>query len=197
MGLLGKVTRTGVAQLAEHWIPNPGVAGSIPSARVSVRLWWLVSLSRACRDNWGFTVNHAKTDGFWATLRSVNLYKKNQGRVARQLVAGAGAIAVCLLCWSMNQTLLADVGSVPRSLVTAVGVALGLWAIFRVVNLPQFAEFLIEVQHEMAKVSWPSWPSLQRSTAVVLFTMALLGTVLFLYDVVWHWVLKFINVLQF
>ena len=27
---------TGVAQLAEHWIPNPGVGGSSPSVRVAV-----------------------------------------------------------------------------------------------------------------------------------------------------------------
>lgn len=142
-------------------------------------------------------MNHAKSDGFWATFFSVNLYKKNQGRLARQLVAGAGALAVCLLSWSMSQTLLADVDSTVRIVISAVFAVAGLWAVYRVVNYPQFAEFLIEVQHEMAKVSWPSWPNLQRSTAVVLFTMALLSVVLFCYDVVWHWVLKVIRVLQF
>ena len=142
-------------------------------------------------------MNHAKSAGFWATLSSVNLYKKNQGRVARQLVGGAGALVVCLLCWSMNQTLLADAGSALRNTLTVVAAAVGLWAMFRVVNLPQFAEFLIEVQHEMAKVSWPTWPQLQRSTAVVLFTMGMLSLVLFCYDVVWHWVLKLVHVLQF
>lgn len=142
-------------------------------------------------------MNHAKSDGFWATFFSVNLYKKNQGRLARQLVAGAGALAVCLLSWSMSQTLLADVDSTVRIVISAVFAVAGLWAVYRIVNYPQFAEFLIEVQHEMAKVSWPSWPNLQRSTAVVLFTMALLSVVLFCYDVVWHWVLKVIRVLQF
>lgn len=97
----------------------------------------------------------------------------------------------------MYQSLLADAGSPVRGLVTTVCVVAGLWSVFRVVNLPQFAEFLIEVQHEMAKVSWPSWPTLKRSTAVVLFVMALLGVVLFCYDVVWHWFLRLINVLQF
>lgn len=97
----------------------------------------------------------------------------------------------------MSQTLLADVDSTVRIIVSAVVAVAGLWAAYRVVNYPQFAEFLIEVQHEMAKVSWPSWPNLQRSTAVVLFTMALLSVVLFCYDVVWHWVLKLIHVLQF
>lgn len=142
-------------------------------------------------------MNHAKSDGFWATLFSVNLYKKNQGRLARQLVAGAGALTVCLLSWSMSQTLLADVDSTVKALVSTVFAVAGLWTVFRVVNYPQFAEFLIEVQHEMAKVSWPSWPNLQRSTAVVLFTMGLLSVVLFCYDVVWHWVLRVIHVLQF
>jgi len=97
----------------------------------------------------------------------------------------------------MSQTLLADVDSTVRSIVPVVVAAAGLWAVYRAVNYPQFAEFLIEVQHEMAKVSWPSWPNLQRSTAVVLFTMALLGAVLFCYDVAWHWVLRVIHVLQF
>ena len=97
----------------------------------------------------------------------------------------------------MNQSLLADVGTVGRGVVTAVCVVAGLWAVFRVVNYPQFAEFLIEVQHEMAKVSWPGWPQLRRSTAVVLFTMGMLGVILFCYDVVWHWVLRLIHVLQF
>lgn len=142
-------------------------------------------------------MSHAKSGGFRETLLSVNLYKKNQGRVARQLTAGAFAIGVCLLCWAMNQTLLADVGSAARGIITTVCAIAGLWVVFRFVNFPQFAEFLIEVQHEMAKVSWPSWPQLQRSTAVVLFTMGLLSVVLFCYDVAWHWVLRLIHVLQF
>lgn len=142
-------------------------------------------------------MNQGKSGGFWDTLFSVGLYKKNQGRVARQLVAGAGALATALLCWSMNETLLTEV---PKSVGMGVTFGLfvvGIWVVFRVVNMPQFAEFLIEVQHEMAKVAWPSVPMLKRSTAVVLFTMGLLSLVLFCYDVVWHWVLRLIRVLQF
>jgi len=144
-----------------------------------------------------FTVNQAKSGSIWSTFLNVDLYKKNQGRLARQIVAGAVAATVCLLSWSMNQTLLADANPIVRGVGTAVFLVIGLWAAFRVVNLPQFAEFLIEVQHEMAKVSWPSWPTLRRSTAVVLFVMGLLSVVLFCYDVVWHWLLKLIHVLQF
>lgn len=97
----------------------------------------------------------------------------------------------------MNQSLLADANTAVRNGVTIVVGAIGLWVMFRVVNLPQFAEFLIEVQHEMAKVSWPSWPQLQRSTAVVLFTMGMLSAVLFCYDIAWQFVLRLVHVLQF
>ncbi len=142
-------------------------------------------------------MNQGKSGGLWETLFSVNLYKKNQGRVARQLVGGAGAVAVGLLSWSMNETLLADLSKPVGIGISVAFLAVGLWLIFRVVNLPQFAEFLIEVQHEMAKVSWPSWPMLKRSTAVVLFTMGLLSAVLFCYDVIWHWLLKLMRILQF
>lgn len=141
-------------------------------------------------------MNHAKTGSFRETFFSVGLYKKNQGRLARQLVAGAGALGVILLCWAMRQTLLADLNPTVATGVTVVCAAAGLWTVYRCVNLPQFAEFLIEVQHEMAKVAWPSWPQLQRSTMVVLFTMGLLSFVLFFYDLVWHWLLRAISVLQ-
>lgn len=142
-------------------------------------------------------VSQAKSGSFWSAFLSVDLYKKNQGRLARQLVAGAIAATVCLLAWSMNQTLLADAAPMVRNVVTAVFLVAGLWGAFRAVNLPQFAEFLIEVQHEMAKVSWPTWPTLRRSTAVVLFVMGMLSVVLFCYDVVWHWLLRLLHVLQF
>lgn len=97
----------------------------------------------------------------------------------------------------MNQTLLADSPATVRNIVTALFLVAGLWLAYRAVNVPQFAEFLIEVQHEMAKVSWPTWPTLRRSTAVVLFVMGMLSVVLFCYDVVWHWLLRLLHVLQF
>ncbi len=34
----------------------------------------------------------------------------------------------------------------------------GLWLCFRLVNMPRFADFLIAVEAEMNKVSWPTRP---------------------------------------
>jgi len=103
---------------------------------------------------------------------------------------------VVLLCWSMSLTLLADLKNVGVA-ISVVCAVVGIWIVYRCVNWPQFADFLIDVQHEMAKVSWPTWPQLKRSTIVVLVAMGLLSFVLFCYDLVWHWMLRLIQVLQF
>ncbi len=56
---------------------------------------------------------------------------------------------------------------------------------FRLVNMPRFADFLIAVEAEMNKVSWPSRGELIRSSIVVLITIVLLTVVLFAYDMFW------------
>ena len=56
---------------------------------------------------------------------------------------------------------------------------------FRVVNMPRFADFLIAVEAEMNKVSWPSRSELVRSSIVVLITIFVLAVVLFAYDMFW------------
>jgi preprotein translocase subunit SecE len=63
----------------------------------------------------------------------------------------------------------------------AVGL-LGAWAAFRVVNIPSFADFLISVEAEMNKVSWPSRGELYRASLVVIVVIFLLTAILFAYD---------------
>jgi preprotein translocase SecE subunit len=70
------------------------------------------------------------------------------------------------------------------------------WVIYRLVNWPLFAEFLISVEAEMNKVSWASKQELFRATIVVLSTMLFLGVVLFVYDFVWKEILVALRVLQ-
>ena len=41
-------------------------------------------------------------------------------------------------------------------LICGLLLLLGLWIGYRLVNMPQFADFLIAVEAEMNKVSWPS-----------------------------------------
>lgn len=140
----------------------------------------------------------AKSDNgsFWGELLATNLFKRNQGRLARQLTAGALILLVVAGAYTMSQGVLSSLSrSVQVGLPIVISVA-GAWIVFRLVNFPPFAEFLISVQGEMNKVSWASWDELVRATIVVLSTMFLLGVVLFVYDSWWTWFLSLIRVLQ-
>lgn len=72
---------------------------------------------------------------------------------------------------------------------------LGLWFSYRIVHWYKFAEFLIAVQNEMAKVSWPKKPELINSSIVVILTMFLFTLVLFIYDLVWQALLTSVGVM--
>lgn len=138
-----------------------------------------------------------RDSSYWVVLMQVGLYKRNQGKLVRQLTAGAALTAVALTAWTMSIHLLSD--SPPwleYGLPAFVAIA-GAWAVYRLVNYPPFADFLIDVEGEMSKVSWASVDELKRATVVVLTTMITLSLVLFLYDLVWLRALKFIGILQF
>jgi preprotein translocase subunit SecE len=142
----------------------------------------------------------AKVDretSFWTSLTHVGLYKRNQGRLVRQLTAGAALAAVLLIAWAMPIHLLSGTDPRVQYGVPVVVVLAGAWAVYRLVNYPPFADFLIDVEGEMAKVSWASAEEIKRATAVVLVTMGTLSLVLFLYDLVWVRVLKWMGILLF
>ena len=50
-----------------------------------------------------------------------------------------------------------------------------VWVSYRLVNVPGFADFLIAVEAEMNKVSWPTRTELFRSSIVVLIMIFALG----------------------
>ena len=55
---------------------------------------------------------------------------------------------------------------------------------FRLVNMPPFADFLISVEAEMNKVSWPTRASCFAASLVVIVVIFLLAAILFAYDLV-------------
>jgi preprotein translocase subunit SecE len=86
----------------------------------------------------------------------------------------------------------ADLGVV-RFLVPWILLAAGIWFLFRLVNVPRVADFLISVETEMAKVSWPSGSEVVRSSAVVIFLIFALAAILAAYDLFWWFVLRAIQ----
>ncbi|MES2791847.1 MAG: preprotein translocase subunit SecE [Planctomycetota bacterium] len=133
---------------------------------------------------------------FVTELSSLSLYKKTQGRLTRQLTFLAVVVGTVCACYQLSATWL-DLES--PAIRTGLPILLGVvmtWLAFRAVNYPPFAEFLISVQAEVAKVNWPSWGELKRATIVVIFAMFFLGAILFAYDFLWYKVLSLVGVLQ-
>ena len=126
-------------------------------------------------------------------LFSTGLYKANQGRMVRQftfftalIVAAFGCITLANGPLSLRHEVIKVTLSLSCWLLTA-------WVAFRAVNLPRFADFLISVESELARVTWPQRSEVSQATVVVLVTMASLGGFLFLIDLVWTWLLSVIG----
>jgi preprotein translocase subunit SecE len=126
-------------------------------------------------------------------LLSTGLYKANQGRMVRQFTFFTVLVIAAFGCIT-----LANGPLNPRPEVIKVSVSLSCWLItawisFRVVNYPKFADFLISVESELARVTWPQRTEVSQATVVVLVTMASLGGFLFLIDLIWTWLLSVIG----
>ncbi len=143
------------------------------------------------------TDNQAGAGTLLGGVLSFSLYKWNQGRITRQATFAALAVIIGTGAWQVSQiaTTMAsgeatgpDLGVV-RFLLPAGLVALGVWLAFRIVNIPRFAEFLIAVEAEMAKVSWPSGHEVFRSSIVVIFLIFFLAALLAAFDFFWWFLL--------
>lgn len=120
-------------------------------------------------------------------LFHASTYKPTQGRIVRQLTALAIGLIVALGCWSLYTTLTDSTSN--NAIVVGVPAALlviGLWISYRLINWPRFADFLIAVEAEMKKVTWPSREEVKRASVVVIVTIAILAISLFLFDVFWQ-----------
>ena len=47
-----------------------------------------------------------------------------------------------------------------------------------------FKTYINEVNEEMRKVNWPSWPNLKSSTGVVVFVSVLLAITVYAFDII-------------
>lgn len=121
-------------------------------------------------------------------LFQFGVYKRSQGRVTRQVTFAVLAATVVIGAWRLSVTMAGSTQAMQYGLPLLV-VGVGLWLAYRAVNLPRFADFLIAVEAEMNKVSWPTRDMLFRSSAVVMFTIFSLAFILFAYDIIWSWLL--------
>ncbi len=123
------------------------------------------------------------------------VYKPNQGRIVRQLTALAIWVIVGFGCWRMLSAMQgAFEAPYIDKVIPAVLLAAGLWFGFRLVNWPRFADFLIAVEAEMNKVTWPAKDELIRASIVVIFTIFFLAVTLFSFDILWQFIFSFLGV---
>ena len=131
-----------------------------------------------------------------ASMVSADLYQRKQGKIVRRCTAGAILLGFILAGQAFYNSVLIDFGSDASYYIVAGIYLLGAWFAFRVINYPVFADFLIDVETEMSKVTWRSWAELQRATVVVLVTMFMFSALLFGYDIAWQWFLTATGVLR-
>lgn len=134
----------------------------------------------------------AASDSGWRQLLQglarADLYKRSQGKLVRQVTCIAVWVGFAIGAWRLNVYLRATLDDSQTALayaIPAIVLAIGVWIGYRLVNLPTFADFLIAVEAEMNKVSWPSQPELIRASIVVIVLIFGLTVVLFAYDNVW------------
>jgi preprotein translocase subunit SecE len=116
-----------------------------------------------------------------AGIFTASRYKRTQGKIARQLTLAAMAVAVAVAAWKMSS--LAD-ESIGKYVVPLAVLAFGWWVSWRIVNVPRFADFLISVEAEMNKVSWPGRSELWRASMVVIVVIFFLAGLLYVYDII-------------
>ncbi len=147
--------------------------------------------------------SEARSAGFFASLFHHGLYKSTQGRIVRQVTFVTVSVIALLIAWEVGSIgFIADqfVDSAGRVTQTSNYVSLlvlgtiGLWVGYRIVNYPPFADFLIAVEAEMNKVSWPTWQELWRASLVVIFVIFAMALALWIFDLIWTFLFQWIGI---
>jgi preprotein translocase subunit SecE len=152
-----------------------------------------------------FWIRSGDLEGFMAKVErdtllnsivSTEIYQRRQGKIVRRSTGGVILLGFVLASQALYYSVLFDLGTTKAYWIVGAIIAVGAWLAFRIINHPPFAEFLIDVEAEMTKVTWPSWAELQRATVVVLATMFIFSILLFGYDIIWTKVLEWVGVLR-
>jgi preprotein translocase subunit SecE len=136
----------------------------------------------------------AARTGFWVELFQFGLYKPNQGRVVRQVTFFVVGLLGVLAAWEIQRAgLFGSLGGGSYIGMVVLG-AVGIWFGYRIVNYSTFADFLIAVEAEMNKVSWPTKRELWNASVVVMFVIFSMAAFLFLFDAIWTAIFEAIGI---
>ena len=129
-------------------------------------------------------------------------YKSGHGYYTRMGTAIGSGIMLVLGCWALYETLGGMRTENPTvkawlqaGIPAVVFAVLGV-LIFKLVNMQRFADFLIQTEGEMKKVSWSSKKEIITSTKVVIITVILMAAILAVIDISFAKIFEWIGVLK-
>ena len=129
-----------------------------------------------------------------AEMVQAGRYKRTQGKMARQATLIAIWVLIAVAAWQLFEQLV-GFDRIVQYIVPGLVVVVGFWIAYRLINWPTFADFLIAVEAEMNKVTWPSKAELWRSVVVVIILIFLLALLLFVFDLFWITIFKAIGLI--
>jgi preprotein translocase subunit SecE len=136
---------------------------------------------------------------FFQELLNVGIYKRSQGRITRQVTFAALALMFAIGFYQTHLILRThEVGGTLFGLkfwLPGILVLIGWWISYRLVNMPNFADFLIAVEAELNKVSWPTRTELVRSSVVVLICLLVMAAVIFGFDLIWYYIFRWMGII--
>jgi preprotein translocase SecE subunit len=83
-----------------------------------------------------------------------------------------------------------------RAIIPAVIFLLIAWGTFRILNTPRYADFMIDTEGEMKKVSWSTKKEIMTSTKVVISTVIIMAVLLVVVDIIFAEILTKVGVLK-
>ena len=138
---------------------------------------------------------NAQQQSLITSLFQASMYKPLQGRIVRQVTFVSVAVIALLIAYEMSGiTMITDLFNGANYLFGLVFSIIGVWIAYRSVNHPPFTDFLIAVEAEMNKVSWPTWPELWKASLVVIFVIFSMSLSLWVFDLIWAYLFWLIGI---
>jgi preprotein translocase subunit SecE len=132
----------------------------------------------------------------------LSFYKPGQGYYTRMLSAvGVGVIVLSGVGWLWEKMPTIDAIPTKQMLYYQAGMAVTVIAVFGIIvyfvlNRPRIADFMIATEAEMKKVNWPSKKEIIGSTWVVICGTAFITVLLFVVDIGFTALFRYVGILE-